>query len=150
MEKADEIERLRTELEVEKEQRINEERRLYYVAITRARDLLYLCHAEGTVPSEFIRIIGDELKTDHVMLTQEEERECQRLAVALHEATAKNKVDDEKVQEHTEILLSQSKFKAISGSVQLSLGRYIKLSITFTRRPGLIMRRLSGCCLSRN
>lgn len=111
MEKADEIEQLRTELEVEKEQRINEERRLYYVAITRARDFLYLCHAEGTVPSEFICIISDELKTDHVMLTQEEERECQRLAAALHEATAKSKVDDEKVQEHTEKLLSQSKFK---------------------------------------
>lgn len=112
MEKADEIERLRTELEIEKEHRINEERRLYYVAITRARDFLYLCHAEGSAPSEFIRIIGDELKTDHVMLTQEEEREYQRLATALHEATAKNKVDDEKVQEHTENLLSQSKFKA--------------------------------------
>ena len=84
---------------------------LPYVAITRARDFLYLCHAEGTVPSEFIRIISDELKTDHVMLTQEEERECQRLAAALHEATAKSKVDDEKVQEHTEKLLSQSKFK---------------------------------------
>ena len=34
---------------------------------------------------EYIRIISDELKTDHVMLTQEEERECQRLAAALHE-----------------------------------------------------------------
>ena len=112
MDKADEIVRLRAEAELEKEQRINEERRLYYVAITRARDFLYLCHKEGTAPSEFIRIIGDELKTEHMMLTKEEERECQRLTDALHKETKKDDVNDVKVQEHVESLLSQRKFQS--------------------------------------
>lgn len=112
MEKADEIARLRVEAETEKEQRMNEERRLYYVAITRARDFLYLCHKAGTAPSEFIRIIGDELKAEYVMLTKEEERECQRLAEVLHEEVKEDNVDDAKVQEHTASLLSQTKFQS--------------------------------------
>lgn len=120
MEKADELEELYARIEEEKEQRINEERRLYYVAITRAKDILYLCHAAGTAPSEFIRIIDDNLKCDHVMLTFEEERECVRLTKALHEETGKAKVNESKVNEATDRLISFDKFKSYIEQVKES------------------------------
>lgn len=73
MTRADEIEELQQELKAERIQRTNEERRLFYVAVTRARDYLYLCYEIGTQPSEFIRLIPDALKTEHVMMTLEED-----------------------------------------------------------------------------
>lgn len=112
MEKADEMENLRIQLEEEREKRINEERRLYYVAVTRARDFLYLCYEAGTAPSEFIKIIDDELKESHIMLTLEEEREINRLTQALHEEVSKRIVDDDKINTQQDNILNQKKFES--------------------------------------
>lgn len=110
MEKAEEIETLQEQLREEREQRINEERRLFYVAVTRARDLLYLCYENGTTPSEFIRIIPDGLKEDRVMLTHDEELEYERLTSALHREISRASVNEDTVGRQTDELLGQEKF----------------------------------------
>ena len=114
MAKESEQEELAAQAERDRAQRINEERRLYYVAITRARDYLYLCYAAGTRPSEFIDNINDDLKAEHVMLTLEEEREYRRLSGASHLETdsGREDVDDEKAREYADGLMAVDKFQA--------------------------------------
>ena len=92
MARADEIEELQQELKVEREQRTNEERRLFYVAVTRARDYLYLCYEAGTQPSEFIRLIPEKLKAEHIMMTLEEERDYRRIAIGIDVSKGKSTV----------------------------------------------------------
>lgn len=107
MARADEIEELQQELKAERIQRTNEERRLFYVAVTRARDYLYLCYEIGTQPSEFIRLIPDALKTEHVMMTLEEERDYQRIANSMHKEASKATVNDHKLNEQADQILGQ-------------------------------------------
>lgn len=57
-------------LEDEHKAEIEEEKRVFYVAITRAARLLYLCHAQGTTPSEFITWIHPSLRTPYDMLSE--------------------------------------------------------------------------------
>ena len=117
--KLNEIEALRTALAEERERSINEERRLFYVALTRAKDILYLCLESGAQESEFIRIIPDELKETYAILTKEDEREFIRLKKILSKETTKEVVDNEVVDSHTEKLINNSNFS-----------QYIKDNIT--------------------
>lgn len=107
MARADEIEELQQELKVEREQRTNEERRLFYVAVTRARDYLYLCYEAGTQPSEFIRLIPEKLKAEHIMMTLEEERDYRRIANSMHKEVSKATVDEHKLNEQADQILGQ-------------------------------------------
>ena len=107
MARADEIEELQQELKAEREQRTNEERRLFYVAVTRARDYLYLCYEAGTQPSEFIRLIPEELKAEHIMMTLEEERDYRRITNSMHKEVSKATVDEHKLNEQADQILGQ-------------------------------------------
>ena len=111
IERVEELEELKESLEKEREQRINEERRLFYVAITRARDFLYLCYSEDSEPSDFINIIDDELKTSYIMMTVEEEDEYKRLSGLLHSEFSKPTINEETINETTDELLNQDSFR---------------------------------------
>lgn len=116
IEKADEVSALKEALEREREQRINEERRLFYVAITRARDILYLCYDEASAPSEFIKLIPEELKAPHIMMTVEEENEYIRLSNLLHFETARASIDEQKVDNAVDELLTLDSFNTYTKS----------------------------------
>lgn len=54
------------------EKQENEERRLFYVAVTRAINLLYLCHDRDKKPSEFITSIPPRFRGAYIGLTREQ------------------------------------------------------------------------------
>ena len=67
------MELLKADLEKEREEKIQEELRSFYVSISRARDLLYLCTTYGFTRSEFIGFIRDEDKEDYPLTTKSED-----------------------------------------------------------------------------
>lgn len=119
MAKEEDMEELLSQAEKEKKKRLDEEWRLYYVAITRARDHLYLCYREGTTQSEFIKVIDDDTKQNYTMLTYEEEQEYQRLSRALHKEMEQlpeggehdDSVEESKAKEYSDALLSIKGFE---------------------------------------
>ncbi len=70
MGRENDLEKLEADLLRRKEKAINEERRVFYVAVTRAETSLYLMHPEGTNPSEFITMIPKNLIQDDKFLTK--------------------------------------------------------------------------------
>lgn len=110
LDKAGEIIKLREKLDVQREMLINEERRLFYVAITRAKDLLYLCYESGGSPSEFINIIDEKLREDYRMLTKEEARELERIRSKLDSAKKGEEILDETLDNGLEELLRSTSF----------------------------------------
>lgn len=109
--KLNEIEKLRTELAEERERSVNEERRLFYVALTRAKDILYLCYEAGAQESEFVRVIPDDLKEQYAILTKEDEREFIRLKQSLAKEVSKEKTDDNVIDSDTTKLVTNNNFK---------------------------------------
>lgn len=69
------MERYRKELLQRKKAFENEERRLFYVAVTRAKDLLYLCNEENTTESEFIAMMDRSVLEKYPMRTSHEDQE---------------------------------------------------------------------------
>ena len=67
------MEQLKADLEKQREEKIQEELRSFYVSISRARDLLYLCTTYGFTRSEFIGFIRDEDKEDYPLTTKSED-----------------------------------------------------------------------------
>lgn len=94
IEKCDEMQQLKMQIIEDGEKKKNEERRLFYVALTRAKDFLYLCYKEGTTPSEFIKLIPDAYKSDYTILTREQENEFNRLRSKLSAETQKVNIDE--------------------------------------------------------
>ena len=130
--KADEIEELRKKLLEERERGVNEERRLFYVALTRAKDILYLCHERGAADSQFISIIPDELKEDYPILTKEDEREFNRLKVFMKTELEKEKVDNKGIDDATEKLISNDGFKEY---IDKNYAKYIEENDVFKEIP---------------
>lgn len=66
-------------LDSDKNDEINEERRLFYVAVSRAIDNLYLCYDRTKLPSEFISMINRDYCDEYEMKTRPEDEETKRL-----------------------------------------------------------------------
>ena len=111
MSRTDEIETIKEKLEKERKARIDEERRTFYVAVTRARDQLYLFSDKGANESEFINDIDDDLKTKYTALTKNERNEFERLAGGLRNEFKNNVVDEEAVNLKIENIVKDSHFR---------------------------------------
>ena len=106
------IQSMRNRILRDKKVRENEERRTFYVAITRAIDYLYLLYAQGKTPSEFIKEIPEELRTEYHILTIEEERDIERLKSELDDICTQpeTKVDDARQSELIEQMFDKQRF----------------------------------------
>lgn len=71
----DELEEKEAELLKQKEKQITEEKRVFYVAVTRAEKSLYLMHLEGTNHSEFVDLIPKSLISNNKLLTNSQRDE---------------------------------------------------------------------------
>ena len=78
LEKEKSIDEINNLLDKTEEQLKNEERRVFYVAVTRAGKKLYLLRPYDTEESEFIRLIPDELLERKELLSYSEIEDCQR------------------------------------------------------------------------
>lgn len=79
VEKLNDASRIKTQLEMERREKVFEEKRIFYVAMSRARKLLYLCTSCGSRPSEFIRIIPTEECENYRMTTRIEDKQREAL-----------------------------------------------------------------------
>lgn len=130
--KLNEIEQLKKNLQEERERSVNEERRLFYVALTRAKDILYLCHEQGAQESEFISLIPDELKEQYAILTKEDEREFIRLKKSLAKEIVKETVNNEVIDSATEKLVANSNFKDY---IKSRLDEFVRNNPIFAKLP---------------
>lgn len=112
MGKAEEVETIRHKLEQQRKIKIAEERRTFYVGVTRARDHLYLFSDETAEESEFIRDISGDLKHKYTVLTGNEWKEFHRLSQGLHQEVLKKPMDEEKVDEAISRVVEASVFQS--------------------------------------
>lgn len=112
------IQAMRVKILRDKKVRENEERRTFYVAITRAIDYLYLLYGHGKAPSEFINEIPEELRTEYHILTKEEEKNIERLKSELDDICTKpeTQVDDARQSELIEQMFDKQRFNDYVGS----------------------------------
>ncbi len=80
---------IKEELLKVKEKQENEEKRTFYVALTRAKDILYLCHEQNLDASSFIEIINSQYIEQYKMLTRAQDLEIQKLKEKLRSDTAR-------------------------------------------------------------
>ena len=71
-----------------------EQKRLFYVAVSRAINNLYLCTEEGKHPSQFVSIIRKENCDDYIMQSKEQDDETSRLKSFIDESRGILKKDD--------------------------------------------------------
>ena len=113
-------------LEKERKERVMEEKRLFYVAVSRASEKLYLCVKEHTKESEFIKIINKDNLEPYVMLTKYKEDEIQRLTPfiqELREESEKDTINESKVEKNVEKILNSS--DVFKDEIQEYLNKYI-------------------------
>ncbi len=72
-------EQLRNELRKMRDEMVNEELRSFYVSISRARKLLYLCSTLGSCPSKFLDILDREDCEDYELTTRSEDEQMRSL-----------------------------------------------------------------------
>jgi superfamily I DNA/RNA helicase len=72
------IDELQNELDLEIAKEANEERRVFYVALTRAKKKLYLMYNQADKPSDFVDLIPSELLVRSRILTINEQEEIDR------------------------------------------------------------------------
>lgn len=133
MAKVERAELLKKELERQKVKRINEERRNYYVAFTRAQQILYLCYTKDQKMSEFITCIPDKYRTNYLSLTKEEQREVQRLHHYIVEKI-ENDERDESIDGDINYLIDKSHFKK---ATQDLLDEYMTQNPEFRKLTGV-------------
>lgn len=75
----DQIQAIKNRLLDQRNERVREETRVFYVALTRAREYLYLCYDRSDQPSEFIEMLDKSLSKKIELLTSHEEEELARL-----------------------------------------------------------------------
>lgn len=132
MAKVERAEMLKKELERQKVKRINEERRNYYVAFTRAQQILYLCYTKDQKMSEFITCIPDKYRANYLSLTKEEQREVQRLHNHIVKKI-KNDERDESIDSDINYLIDKSHYKK---ATQELLDEYMTLNPEFRKLSG--------------
>ena len=133
MAKVERAELLKKELERQKVKHINEERRNYYVAFTRAQQILYLCYTKDQKMSEFITCIPDKYRTNYLSLTKEEQREVQRLHHYIVEKI-ENDERDESIDGDINYLIDKSHFKK---ATQDLLDEYMTQNPEFRKLTGV-------------
>ena len=84
LERARESEKIIKRLENDRKNQINEEKRLFYVSVSRAIDNLYLCYDK--TPSEFIKLIDSKNTDNYVMQSKEQDDETKRLKSFIDES----------------------------------------------------------------
>jgi superfamily I DNA/RNA helicase len=72
------IDKLQNELDLQIAKEANEERRVFYVALTRAKKKLYLMYNQAAKPSDFVDLIPPELVVRSRILTIAEQEEIDR------------------------------------------------------------------------
>ncbi len=72
-------EQLKNELRKMRNEMVHEELRSFYVSISRARKLLYLCSTRGSCPSEFLDILDKEDCEDYKLTTKSEDEQMRSL-----------------------------------------------------------------------
>lgn len=113
-------------LEKEKQDKENEEKRLFYVAVSRASEMLYLCVRDGSYESPFIKLINSNNCERYVMHTQAQEEEIKRLEQnikEIREEVSQVKIDDKKVDKGIEKILNYS--EAFKEEMQIYLAKYL-------------------------
>lgn len=138
MQKELEIDMIREKLLIYKEKMENEEKRTFYVAITRARDILYLAKEVESEASFFINIINDEFKTDFAMFSKQEETEFRKLYNRLKDEISKSKPDDEILDKICDELMQFNKTRA--ELVEKKTQSYLKENHDFKDLPGMAKR----------
>ena len=101
---------IKLKLEKERREKVFEERRLFYVAMSRARKLLYLCTTSGSRPSEFIGLIPTEESESYRMTTRAEDKQKEafrRFKIAT-DSEMRRRRPDMKVLEEATVELKQS------------------------------------------
>lgn len=87
-----------TRLTKEKQEKEYEEKRIFYVAVSRAINRLYLCTAENSSPSPFVRLINSENYENYTMRTYGQEVEMKRMEAAVLTVRKEIEKQDEKVK----------------------------------------------------
>lgn len=82
----------------EKQEKEYEEKRIFYVAVSRAINRLYLCTAENSSPSPFVKLINPENCEHYTMQTYGQEVEMKRMGVAVAAVRKEIEKQDEKVR----------------------------------------------------
>ena len=132
MSRADEIGAIKKQLEMEKKVKIEEERRTFYVAVTRARDQLYLFTDEGAAESEFVKDISDDLKTEYAVLTRSARMELERMAGLLRKEFEKEMLDDDSIDAKICSIVSDEKLKE---KIEERYREYLKLHPEYASIP---------------
>ena len=100
-------ERLQKEIDDEK----NEEMRLFYVAVSRAIDTLYLCYDREKRPSEYIDLINKDYCDNYQLMTRQEDEETERLRSFIDDArkiTIKEEPEDEETDNAINAIVENS------------------------------------------
>lgn len=88
--KEDKTIELKLELDKRKEERINEETRLFYVSLTRAKKTLYLMYKKGDEPSPFIDLIPKEYLQNEKLLSRSQKDELGEQIKTINELVIEN------------------------------------------------------------
>lgn len=99
-------------LEKERQDKEREEKRLFYVAASRASENLYLCIREGSEPSPFVRLIHQDRTEPYLMRTKAQDEEMARLQAniqVIHEEIQKPKVNDKKIDKAMDQVIESTK-----------------------------------------
>lgn len=98
-------------LSKEKKDKEREEKRLFYVAVSRASEKLYLCIRDGSFPSSFVKLIKPENCEKYIMRTQSQEEDIQRLEEniqVVRQEILQDNVNEKKVDKGIEKILNYS------------------------------------------
>ena len=123
--------RVKERLERRKKKKINEERRGFYVALTRVIDVLYLCYSKKGKMSEFITSIPEKYREEYVTLSSEEIKELQRLHGDILYKINKN-ASDEAIDMTINALVSKDRLKKLT---QKGYEQYLQRNPVFKKLP---------------
>ncbi|MCR5282972.1 MAG: UvrD-helicase domain-containing protein [Lachnospiraceae bacterium] len=137
MSRAEEIGAIKKQLEQERKVKIEEERRTFYVAVTRARDQLYLFTDEGATESEFVKEISDDLKTEFLVMTKNARAELERMAGGLRKEFEKETIDDDSIDGKIHSIIDDSQFKV---TIDERFNEYLKQHPEYASLPAPAMR----------
>lgn len=120
----------------EKEDKEREEKRLFYVAVSRASEKLYLCTCINAFPSRFVKLIKAENSENYVMRTQAQEEEIRKLEVNIHkvrEEIVQVKVNEKKVDKEIEKILNYS--NAFKEEMKVYVADYLTKHPEYSKLP---------------
>lgn len=123
-------------LEKEKKDKELEEKRLFYVAVSRASDKLYLCVREGSFPSQFIKLINESNCEKYIMQTKAQEEEIKRLEESIHsvrDEVNQPKINEKKIEKGIEKILNYS--EEFKNEMNQYLSEYLQEHPEYNKLP---------------